>query len=204
MKSLKEHIDHLRAIDEEQLNLAMAIIRADDGKFYNLDFLFLAAINRSKSNVSAFIRLIESENYFAAVPFIRMQIDSVLRLYSTYLVKDPQDHARKILNGIPVSKIADRNGTKMRDAYLIEIVAKTDPWIKTVYNSGSGFIHLSEKHIFGLFADRTGEDTFNISIGPGQPHIPDSFRIEAVAAISHTTSLIMSLCKNWLDEKLKA
>jgi len=41
----------------------------------------------------------------------------------------------------------DMHGNKMTDAYLLSTFKHENPWIDGVYSSGSGFIHLSEKHI---------------------------------------------------------
>jgi hypothetical protein len=98
----------------------------------------------------------------------------------------------------------DRKGEKMTDSYLLNVVAKKEPWIKKVYESGSGFIHLSEKHIFGMFSGSGDNGAFQISIGPTHAHIPDEFRFEAVAAMSHCTKLIIDLCSSWLNEKTSA
>ncbi len=201
MSNIQELLTNLHKLDEEQRNLAMCIMKADGGNFYSLDFLYLAALNRSHSSINGFISLLESRNYFAAIPFVRMQLDSVLRLSATKLVADPNGLAEQILNGIHISKIKDKNGNKMRDAYLVEIVAANEPWITNVYESGSGFIHLSNKHMFGLFSESKNNGEFRITLGPSQNHIPEEFRIEAVAAISHITSLLIKLCNEWLSKK---
>jgi hypothetical protein len=130
-----------------------------------------------------------------------MQLDSVLRLFSTTLVHNPNELAQKILHGESISKIKDRSGSKMRDAYLLTEFAKTEPWVTTVYESGSGFIHLSNKHIFGLFSGSGDGGILQIAIGPTQDNIPEQFRVEAVSAITHITQLILALCNRWLNEK---
>lgn len=204
MQQFAERIERLKKIDQEVVELAMAIMKADAGRFYNLDFLILAALNRSRVNIHGFKNLIELNNYFAAIPFVRMQLDSALRLFATTLVDNPSELAKKILDGESIRKIKDRSGSKMTDAYLLGLFSKTEPWVEKVYDSGSGFIHLSNKHIFGLFSESGDNGVFQVAIGPTQSNIPDGFRIEAVAAITHITKLIINLCTRWLDEKSSA
>lgn len=133
MQEFAEKVQHLYEIDQEVVALAMAIMMADSGKFYSRDFLVLAALNRSRLNIHGFENLIELGNYFAAIPFVRMQLDSVFRLFATTLVHNPNELAEKILDGESLSKLKDRSGTKMRDAYLLSEFAKKEPWVKSVY-----------------------------------------------------------------------
>jgi len=201
MQEFAEKVQHLYEIDQEVVALAVAIMKADSGKFYSLDLLVLAALNRSRLNIHGFKNLIELGNYFAAIPFVRMQLDSALRLFATTLVHNPNELAKKILDGESLSKLKDRSGTKMRDAYLLSEFATKEPWVKSVYESGSGFIHLSNKHILGLFSGSGDGGVFQIAIGPTQNNIPEDFRVEAVEAMTHITQLILSLCNRWLNEK---
>jgi hypothetical protein len=145
--------------------------------------------------------LILQENYLAGAPFIRMQLDSVLRLYALRLVDQPNSLAHEILKCEPLNKKKARTGEKMTDAYLCTALAQHEPWIKNVYKSGSGFVHLSEKHIFSLFTDTQQERTFEMAIGAMQSHIPNELRVEAFAAMAHITELLIGLCKKWALEK---
>lgn len=200
-KSFSESIARLKEVDEEVTKVAMAIMKSDGGNMYSLDLLIFAALNRSKLNIHGFMTLIELDNYFAAIPFVRMQLDSVLRLFATTLVDNRSELAQKILDGESIRKIKDRNGSKMTDAYLLEKYSAHEPWTVKVHDSGSGFIHLSNKHIFGLFGELKDDNRFEIRIGPTQDNIPEEFRIEAVDAITHITKLIIGLCKQWLNER---
>jgi hypothetical protein len=201
MPTFAEKMQYLDEVDRAAMDLAKAIMKADSGELYSLDLLALAALNRSRSNIHGFKNLIGLGNYFAAIPFVRLQLDSVLRLFSTTLVDNPDELAQKILKGESISKIKDRSGTKMRDAYLLGEFAKLEPWVTTVYDSGSGFIHLSNKHIIGLFSGSGEDGVFQIAIGPTQDNIPEELRVEAVAAVTHITQLILTLCRRWLHKK---
>lgn len=201
MPHFSDRVDRLEDTDREVVELAMAILKADSGRVYYLDFLVLAALNRSRANIHAFRSVMESGNYIAALPFVRMQLDSALRLLATTLVDNPDELAKKILDGEPIRKLKDRSGAKMTDSHLLSEFAKSEPWVTKVYESVSGFIHLSNKHIFSLFSNEGADGAFQIAIGPSQNHIPEEFRVEAVAAITHITKLVIGLCKKWLYEK---
>jgi hypothetical protein len=198
---MQQKILALRELNKTQFDLAKEILLADKGNFYSVDFLTLAAINRSISNSEAFISLIEAENYLAAIPFIRMQLDSVLRLFALKLVDKPQEFAQKILDGHEVRKLKCRNGNKMFDSYLCDQLSKYDPWVKNVYESCSGFVHLSNKHMFTIFGDRQPDDTFEIRLGAKHSHVTEKLKVEALDAYSHCLKLLIDMCKDWLDKK---
>ena len=167
MEELAKYLDKLEDTKDMHIHKAMKVLKAYDGTFYSLDHLFLAAINRSRSQVGAFIDLIISGNYLAAAPMIRMQVDSILRLSASRLVDNPHDFALKVLAGEPIRKMKDRSGKKMMDAYLLDKFKHENPWIEGVYRAGSGFIHLSEKHMFGvltaaLFFENRFKENINI------------------------------------------
>ena len=201
-KDVEARIANLKELDELQVQLSKAIMEANGGAFYTLDFLFLAALNRSRSNISAFLTLLKAENYLGATPFVRMQLDSVLRIYALRLVEDPGDLAQKIFKGEALNKQKDRTGAKLSDAYLCEQVEQHEPWISKVYKSGSGFIHLSEKHIFTLLSGSGDSGKFQLTLGARQPHISDEHKAEAVAAMAHISKLLFDLCEDWLNQKL--
>jgi len=194
MEKLAKYLDKLEATKDTHIYKAMDMLKAYDGAFYPLDHLFLAAINRSRSQVGAFIDLIKSGNYLAAVPMIRMQADSILRLSASRLVDNPHDFAQRVLAGEPVRKMKDRNGNKMIDAYLLDTFKHENPWIEGVYTAGSGFIHLSEKHMYGVLTGTNEDGTFNIRISETQEFIPELNRIEAVEAFYQSVVGLFELC----------
>ncbi len=196
MLSIDRRIQNLKELDELQIELIQAILAANGGIFYSLDLVFLAALNRSRSNINAFISLLKLENYIGALPFVRMQLDSVLRIYALWLVDAPQELAEKILNGERLNTLKDRTGRNMTDKRLCEAVAQHEPWVSKVYNSGSGFIHLSNTHIASLFLNKS-----QLSFGARQPHVAMKHGEEAVAAMEHVSKLLFELSKDWLNRK---
>jgi hypothetical protein len=201
MEKLAKYLAKLEATKDTHIHKAMDMLKAYDGTFYPLDHLFLAAINRSRSQTGAFIDLIKSGNYLSAAPMIRMQVDSILRLSASRLVNNPHDFAQKVLAGEPVRKMKDRNGKKMMDAYLLDTFKHENPWIEGVYKAGSGFIHLSEKHMHGVLAGINEDGTFNMAIAETQEFIPELNRIEAVEAFYRSVIGLFELCDGWTFTK---
>lgn len=117
-KIVEERIALLEELYEPQLKFGHDLMAADDGNFYPLDLLAFAAIKRSMSLQSAMLSLIRDNNYFSAASLLRLQIDSCMRFYAVFLVDDPHDLATMVLSGEKISNIKDRNGNKMRDAFI--------------------------------------------------------------------------------------
>lgn len=201
MEILEQYLSKLESTEDIHIHKAKELLEAYGRKFYPLDLLFLAALNRSRSYTGAFLELMRKENYLAAAPMIRQQVDSILRLSASRLVKKPHEFAQRILAGEPIRKMKDMHGNKMTDAYLLRTFKHENPWIDGVYSAGSGFIHLSEKHIFGILADISDDGVLNICISEKQSFVPEANRVEAVEAFYQSIMSIFELCDGWIFTK---
>lgn len=201
MIELEKYLEKLERTDREHIEHAKGIMKADDSKMYPLDLLFLAAINRSKCNLHAFIHLIREKNYISAAPFLRMQVDSILRLAASTLVKDPHNFATKVLAGESISKLRSKDNKKLQDWYLLETFNPKFPWMNGVYKNCSGFIHLSEKHIHGIISERDENGSIGVSISNEQAFIPEKNYLEAVAAFHESVNTLFNLCRGWVVSK---
>ena len=54
----------------------------------------------------------------------------------------------------------------MTDRYLVNTLSKKYEWMPRVYESTSGFIHLSEKHLLSVFDGTKGENTLGLESEP--------------------------------------
>ncbi len=152
MNSELEHrISHIEALTNLHLSLLSEMLKADGGKMFSLDILASAAVKRSMSLCAGFSLLVRDKNYTCAASLLRLQLDSCLRFFAAFIVERPHDFAHAVLQGTPVRKIKDRTGQFMTDRYLVESLGKKYVWMPRVYDATSGFIHLSEKHIFTMF-----------------------------------------------------
>ena len=198
---LQQYLNKLESTEDTHIHKAKELLEAYERKFYPLDLLFLAALNRSRSYTGAFLDLMKKENYLAAAPMIRQQVDSILRLSASRLVNNPHEFAQRVLAGEPIRKMKDVHGNKMTDAYLLSTFKHENPWIEGVYSAGSGFIHLSEKHIFGILTDINDDGVLNICISEKQSFVPEANRVEAVEAFYQSVVSIFELCDGWIFTK---
>jgi len=175
--------------------------KAGDG-LYKLDFLAVATLNRSLCLLGAFCSLVEAKNMIAAVPLLRCQIDNALRFFASTLVDQPHDFAWKVVEGTPIRKLKDRHGKKMMDGYLVEELSKTYPWMSSLYKQASGYVHLSEKHIFNALSlwDREGMTAVKISGQDGSAWTEERY-LETLEVFAVVTGLVLELVNAWVSAR---
>jgi hypothetical protein len=169
---------------------------------YKLDFLAAATLNRSLCLVGAFCSLVEAKNMIAGAPILRCQLDNALRFSASTLVDQPHDFAWEVVGGTPIRKLKDRSGQKMTDAYLVQQLSKSYPWVSWLYERASGYVHLSEKHIFNAFTLGDREGTWDIKIsGQDAGAWTEERYLEAVEAFAAVTDLVLELVNAWVIER---
>jgi hypothetical protein len=205
--NIQSATQRIRELKKQHLPLLQECLKADGGKIFGVDFLAWAAINRSMSNIDGFLSIVEQQNYILANSILRLQLDTILRFFSIHLVDAPHDFAIRILKGESLKNIKDKQGQKMTDRYLCEKFSEKEdlPWVVTVYERSSGYIHLSDKHIFSLFTDAKEGDDFN-TIGlfcgdGGNTAIPKEFKLETIQCMEHITQLILKYIYGWACTK---
>jgi hypothetical protein len=198
--TLSESFPSLENCRKRHLELGKQVIEAYGGNIYPVDFLIIAAINRSLCLLVGLKILIEEKNIICAAPIIRMQIDNAMRVAAGTLVSEPHQLVMNILNGIPIKRQEDRNGHKLTDQYLLSIIEKDHKWIRKVYENTSGYIHLSEKHIYNsIFVPKDRE--YEIKISPKDTYIKEETYVELVEAFIAITSILFEYVEGWIYTK---
>ena len=147
-KKVNAAIRQLKADSERISRRGLMDLFAGKAEIFPLDLLAIAAIKRNMSTSRAIGALVRSRNMISARALLRVHLDTLLRFSAAWLVNDPHEFAMQVLRGQKIGEMKDRTGKKMRDAYLVEILSADYPWLKTVYDSLSGYVHFSEEHIF--------------------------------------------------------
>ncbi len=195
-------IEELRLYRDKHYEIWKSLFQTKGGNIFTLDFLFIAAMNRSLCLLRGFCDLLASENFVTAAPLIRFQLDNCLRVAALSMVDDPDTFAREVLGGKPIRKMKDQTGKKMTDGYLCERVGENHPWIRSVYKETSGFVHLSEKHIFASLKLQSNEDhTLFLKVSDRDEFVPDSAYVEAIVAFKKLTDLLLEFVVSWSSER---
>lgn len=117
------------------------------------------------------------------------------------LVSDPHEFATSVLAGTEVRKLKDRSGAPMTDRHLVDSVASEFPWVPGVYKSTSGFIHLSDKHIYSAIQSAQDDGTFSMLIGSDPDRFPNELWIEMAEGFVAATEALFRYLEGWAFTK---
>ncbi|QOZ44771.1 hypothetical protein XH89_15775 [Bradyrhizobium sp. CCBAU 53340] len=148
--------------------------------------------------------MIEQRNSLVASSIIRMQLDTVLRLYAMFWVADPEKFAEKVFKGTDINKLKTADGELLTDGYLKKRLGAKNDWIRPVYSETSGYIHFSNRHIKAAFKPSEAETARSVDlvIGPEDMGRPLAYYGEMLRAFRHLTMMIPVAAEDWF-ERLK-
>ncbi|MEE8585996.1 MAG: hypothetical protein V3T83_14220, partial [Acidobacteriota bacterium] len=104
-------------------------------------------LQRSRHLVEAFALLIAQRNLTACGAIIRMQLDSLMRLYACSLVADPMELWEVLNSGVRWGTVRSATGEPLSDKYLHEQLSLKYAWASGLYARMSGYVHLSTPHL---------------------------------------------------------
>ena len=145
-RDIQRGLDLLKSYDDKLAGTYAMMSKAGNSNLYVVDILFASAFTRF-AKVSMGIRtLIEQRNFICAAPLVRLQLDTVLRLFAASLVDDKNSFFERMLRAQPIRRIKDRDGNYMTDSYLLDrLVHRTGlDELRGLYEKTSGFVHFSE------------------------------------------------------------
>ena len=202
-ENVTSKLEELKNDDSVMLDLAQKAFRAYNRAIYPFDFLINAAINRNLALSEGFRTLIKDRNMICAGALLRMNLDTALRVYAGFRVGDPHEFAISVMEGKHISRMKDRGGKPMTDRYLLSKLSRDYPWIESVYKKTSGYVHLSEVHIFNTFDPNIDPETgkFGVKIGPRDTDLPEEFYLEAIVAFHESSGILAKYVNGWVFTK---
>lgn len=173
------------------------------------DLLLIGALNRTANLNKAFTSLSRDKNFIAAAALIRINLDSLLRLYAGRVSEyDLNTFALKVIGGEHIRRMkANDCKEKLNDTYLVNQISKIEgmEWVKKIYGSGNAFVHFSDEIIS---ASRTiineDEMRIGISIGFHDAFISDEVKFDATMWMDKIIDSIIIQAQLWMYEKCKA
>ncbi len=118
---------------------------------------------------------------------------------------NPHDFANAVIGGKKVSQLVDRSGKKLQDFRLVEIASVEHPWIASVYEATSGFVHFSRSHVISVGRENV-DDAGAISLelsGEDPPNATDESRREAIECMTHIVQLVERQILGWAATKAR-
>jgi hypothetical protein len=199
--TLSEGVEILSAMEDEHRRLYnRAVVRVHD-PIHPIDHVIATVVKRSIANTKAFLLLMDSGNEFAAMPLIRMQLDSVLRISAFRLVDEPYALAKHMIEGEVFHKY--KNPTRkvdLHDGALRTPLEAKHEYINDLYETTSGYVHLSRHHLIRVVKDwdnlNRGEDD-RIEFGPAEelPPWKQSDKREAMVFFCVATRFLLDEAK---------
>ncbi len=184
------------------LEIAKNMMEAYDSSLYTLDLLACAVFKRSLSLIRGFCTSIREKNFICAAPLVRLQLDNLLRFYASFIVRDPHQFAADILGGAHIRNLRDMDNKRMTDRYLVEKLSEEYEWIKSVYEETSGYIHLSNKHIFNAMQPKADGQEYSFVIGDEDTEfVKDELVLEATLAMREITVILLKHLHGWAWSK---
>lgn len=163
--------------------------------------LVIAALKRSDALLDGFVSLVDSRNRFSAVPLIRMQLDSAMRVHACGLVSDSDAFVKHILEGNEPRKYA--NKPQLSDKFLHEQLTEKYPFTSDLYRDTNGFIHLSNHHLFGIFNwDELQDGEFVLTDHECLPSWSEELRKGDVVSMIWATHVLTEECQELLKDRL--
>lgn len=126
------------------------LTRRADNAFTDIDLYVISSIQRLIKLHEGFETLTRNHNYEAAIPLLRLMLDSCMRLIAVSIASDPQKVINAFFEEKNIGKIRNIDGTFLSDGYLKEQLDKIEPGVADTYNTLSSYIHLSGTHFISL------------------------------------------------------
>ncbi|MDI1339346.1 hypothetical protein [Polaromonas sp.] len=186
--------DELRAAlaifeKSEQAALQAWASMLETPEMFSLDLLANGAVKRFVSVSSGLKAMIEARNMGCARGLLRMHIDTALRFSAAWHVDKPHDFAHEIHRGTHVRSLKDSQGEKMTDRRLVEMFSAEHPWLPDVYDSLSGYIHLSGSHISSAIVALGEDQTISMRISATDEQLPESSWLEIIHCYEEISEL---------------
>jgi hypothetical protein len=90
----------------------------------------------------------------------------------------------------------------MHDGYLVKSLAPDYPWIEELYKKASGYIHLSDTHVFSAFAKvHPDEARIELVLTGTDNECPDQVYLDAIRAYRRATWLFFDHLRGWIELK---
>ena len=97
----------------------------------------------------------------------------------------------------------DRDGRLMRDKYLVEKVSEHDSRLAKVYDTTSGYIHLSSSHISNAIRLKGEDGSFQVLMNGTVSFETNDAYGEMILGFTTITQLLLELIQKWWQDGMR-
>lgn len=171
------------------------------GKFYPTDLYTNSIINRAMAINDAYFRLAKLNNYVAAAPYIRMQMDNCISAYAGLIIneKDMLKFVNHFIAGKDLYKFKDDKKNPMYEKYVVQELNKKYPLFKKGYEYYNDMVHLSNQHFKSAHNMQNGR--MQLALDQGSFYSNDEGACHDNNMCFATRRLIDLLLHRWLPYK---
>ena len=188
----------IRGRERDHVRLLATVLNADDGKVFANDLIAVGVAHRSLELTKAFLSMLRSGNLLCAGALLRMQVDNILRLHAASLFTSGNAVLNAFLKEQPLSRLRAPDGAKLTDQELVRRVSKAYPWVPSVYDKTSGFIHFSLPAVLGPLHSINDSGRFAFHLGwRRRRRWRPSERLEAAEAFDAATRAVLDMIYAW-------
>lgn len=200
-KQIEIGLGELESANQHLKHLGFEMISADrDHCVWDMDLFVMSSLHRAMCLNSGFCAMIKERNFICAAPLVRLQLDNLLRLSAAWRAKSADEFAHNFISGTEIRKMKDRNGKLMTDAHLVKELNAEYSWAQPLYDETSGYIHLSNKHLFNSII-AVDDDGLKMGAYPNDIAIPDSTRVKAIKAMFEINLALYQYINGWKETK---
>ena len=171
------------------------------GKFYPMDLYLNAIINRAMAINEAYFRVAKLNNYIAAAPYIRMQMDNCISAYAPLLIdeKDVLKFINHFIAGKDLYKFKAANKNPLYEKFVVQELNKKYPMFKKGYEYYNDMVHLSNQHFQSAHYMKEGR--MQIAFEQGSFYSDDETSCHDNNMCFATRRLIDLILNKWLPYK---
>ena len=199
-EELRINLSELDKQGDELISVGKRLLENHELTEFNL--FCIAILNRTINLNRGFVSLIKEQNYIAAAPLVRLNIDSLLRLFASSQSEfDYETFANKVRNGEKIAMMLDsEKKKKLGDSELVKRLKKIPgfSWVNKIYDIGSGFVHFSNQHIYSSLQIE-GNGIISSGIRKNDEFITDSEKTSGAHYMIQSTKGICVFIKDWLE-----
>lgn len=186
--SFQDRIDQIEKVEKELIRKVAAGF--GNPNLYHADMFVLGAVKRILAVSAGFRTLMLLRNFTSSAGLVRMQLDTAARLNGLRLVAVPEAFCEAVMSGQRYDKQKDRDGNLMKDSHLIKKLAEQHAWVSEVYTQTSGFVHLSDRHMWSSVSQiDEAEHTFHFNISATDTDRPDEHFFEILECFFEATKI---------------
>jgi|TARA_B110000285_G_scaffold137233_1_gene153743 hypothetical protein len=160
-EELTNKLKELQNEDKELIKIGKNLVEKIGHTEFTL-FCF-TVLNRTINLNRGYITLVEDSNYIAAAPLVRLNLDSLLRIFASIQSEfNVEVFANKVRHGAKIRDILYHKNIKQKltDTKLVNLLKeiKGFKWVDKIYDVGCGYVHLSNQHFYSSVRVKESEN----------------------------------------------